>query len=334
MASKITLTGAQKAAMLLISLGPERSAVLLKGFDDEDIERLTREITTMRRVVPEVQAEVFAECYSRIGSEREALTGGHEYARDMLVRALGERKASELLERIFSNRIAPFVFMGDGDPLQIANFLRDEHPQTVAVVLSHLSARQAAAVLANFEPDLQCEIATRIAKMDRIAPEVLAQIEHGLQIKFASVLTQDYSLSGGPDFLVTVLTQIDRSAEKGIIEHLESTDQALAEEIRGKMFVFEDITQLDNQSIQRLLKELDRRELAKAMKATTAAVRELIFGNMSTRAREMLEEEIDLLGAIRLSAVERAQRGITDIIRRLEAENEIFIARGQDQIIM
>jgi flagellar motor switch protein FliG len=147
------------------------------------------------------------------------------------------------------------------------------------------------------------------------------------------VLSQDYSVSGGPDFLVTLLSEIDRSAEMGIIEYLESTDQALAEEIRGKMFVFEDITQLDNQSIQRLLKELDRGELAKALKSTTDAVRELISRNMSTRAREMLEEEIDLLGPTRLSAVERAQRGITDIIRRLEAEDEIFIARGQDQII-
>lgn len=166
MASKIALTGLQKAAMLLISLGPERSATILTSFDEDDIERLTREISTMRVVVPEVQAELFAECYSRIGSGREALAGGHEYARDMLVRALGERKATELLERIFSNRIAPFVFMGDGDPLQIANFLRDEHPQTVAVVLSHLRARQAAAVLANFEPELQSDIAVRIAKMD------------------------------------------------------------------------------------------------------------------------------------------------------------------------
>ncbi len=333
MASKIALTGLQKAAMLLISLGPECSATILTSFDEDDIERLTREISTMRVVVPEVQAELFAECYSRIGSGREALAGGHEYARDMLVRALGERKATELLERIFSNRIAPFVFMGDGDPLQIANFLRDEHPQTVAVVLSHLRARQAAAVLANFEPELQRDIAVRIAKMDRIAPEILGQIEHGLQIKFASVLSQDYSVSGGPDFLVALLSEIGRSAEKGIIEYLESTDQALAEEIRGKMFVFEDISQLDDQSIQRLLKELDRSELAKALKSTTDAVRELIFRNMSTRAREMLEEEIDLLGPTRLSAVERAQRGITDIIRRLEAEDEIFIARGQDQII-
>ena len=239
-----------------------------------------------------------------------------------------------MLERVFSNRIAPFVFMEDGDPVQIANFLRDEHSQTVAVVLSHLGARQAAAVLSNLEPELQQDIAMRIATMDRIAPEVLAQIEHGLQIKFASVLSQDYSASGGPDFLVTLLTQIDRSAEKGILEHLEEADQALAEEIRGKMFVFEDITQLDNQSIQRLLQELDRRELAKAMKGTTAEVRDLIFRNMSSRAREMLQEEIDLLGAIRLSVVEQAQRGITDIIRRLEAEDAIFIARGQDQIIL
>jgi len=333
MAVHLQLTGMQKAATLLILLGPERSADVLRLFEEDDIERMTREIANIRTVAPEARDEVFAECYSRVGIAGNIETGGQDYARHLLVRALGERKADELLERVFSNRIAPFDFMEDGDPLQIANFLRDEHPQTVAVVLSHLSARQAAAVLANFESALQQDIAIRIARMDRIAPEILGQIEHGLQIKFASVLSQDYSVSGGPDFLVTVLTQIERGAEKGIMEHLEEADQPLAEEIRSKMFIFEDIVQLDNQSIQRLLQDLDRRDLAMAMKGATAQVRDVIYRNMSTRAREMLSEEIDLLGAIRLSVVEQAQRKITDVIRRLEAADEIFIARGQDQII-
>jgi len=333
MRAQLALTGLQKAAFLLISLGPQRSAEVLAQFDEDEMERFTREIAITRTVPPDARAEIFAECYSRIGGKKDMLAGGQEYAKEVLIRTLGERKATELLERVFSNRIAPFVFMEDGDPLQIANFLRDEHPQTIAVVLSHLSGRQAAAVLSNLGPELQADVAMRIATMSSIAPEVLTQIEHGLQKKFATVLSQDYSVSGGPDFLVTMLTQIDRTAEKTIMEHIEDIDDTLAEEIRSKMFVFEDIVQLDNKSVQRVLQDVDRGVLARAMKSTTNEVRDLIFSNMSSRAREMLQEEIDLLGAIRLSTVEQAQRSVTDTIRLLETKDEIIIARGEDKLV-
>jgi len=275
---------------------------------------------------------VLAECYVQKGVGRD-VDGGYDYARHMLIDAVGERKAGEILERAATNRIAPFEFMEDGDALQIANFLRDEHPQTIAVVLSHLSAQQAANVLSNLGPEIRRDVAMRIGKMDRISPEILGQIEHGLQIKFSSVLTQNYSISGGPDFLGKVLINVDRATEKAIMEHLEETDEALAEEIRSNMFLFEDIVQLDNHSIQTLLAEVDRRDLAVAMKGTSEELKEAIFGNLSTRAQEMLQEEIDLLGGVRLSAVEQTQRKIIDVVRRLEVDGTIFIARGEDEIV-
>jgi flagellar motor switch protein FliG len=328
------LTGPQKAAMLLISLGPDVAVDVLKQLQEDQIERLTREISEIRAVPAEIRAELFAECYSLIQMDSTAEAGGKELARHVLVRALGERRAEEILERVANaQRVNPFEFIESADPLQIANFIQDEHAQTSAVVLSHLSAHQAAAVLSNLEPALQQDIAERIARLDRIAPEILSQIEQGLQVKFSTVLSQDYSQAGGPDFLVKVLTQVDRPTERSILEFLEERDSALANEIRGKMFVFEDIVLLDNHSIQRLIQELDRRDLALAIKGATGKVRDLIYRNMSTRAREMLEEEVDLLGPVRLSAVEQAQHRISETVRRLEAEDEIFISRGQDEII-
>ena len=330
----LRMSGAQKAAMLLISLGPDVSVEVFKQLQEDEIERVTREISEIRSVPAEARAELFAECYSLVTMDATAEAGGKDLARHMLVRALGERKAEEILERVTNaQRVNPFEFIESADPLQIANFIRDEHAQTSAVVLSHLSARQAAAVLSNLDPALQQDIAERIARLDRIAPEILSQIEQGLQIKFSTVLSQDYSVAGGPDFLVKVLTQVDRPTERSILEYLEERDHGLANEIRGKMFVFEDIVMLDNHSIQRLIQELDRRDLALAIKGATDKVRELIFRNMSTRAREMLEEEVDLLGPVRLSAVEQAQHRISETVRRLEAEDEIFISRGQDEII-
>jgi len=320
--------------MLLISLGPDLAVEVFKQLQEDEIERVTREISEIRTVPADTRAELFAECYSLIHMDATTETGGKDLAHHMLVRALGERKAEEIIERVANaQRVNPFEFIESADPLQIANFIRAEHPQTSAVVLSHLSARQAANVLSNLDPALQQDIAERIARLDRIAPEILSQIEQGLQVKFSTVLSQDYSLAGGPEFLVKVLTQVDRPTERSILEFLEERDHTLANEIRGKMFVFEDIVLLDNHSIQRLIQELDRRDLALASKGATEKVRDLIYRNMSTRAREMLEEEVDLLGPVRLSAVEQAQHRISDTVRRLEAEDEIFISRGQDEII-
>ena len=319
------LRGREKAAMLLISLGPDLSAQVLHELDDQEIERLTREITAIQVVPPEIRREIFAECYSKIQAGQVQDIGGLEYARQLLTHALGERKAAEIFERVNNaDKVAPFEFMEEADPMQIANFLKDEHPQTVAVVLSHLSASQAAAVLSHLEEGTQKEAATRIAKMERIAPDILKQVEVGLQIKFSSVLSREYEFSGGPDYLVKVLNQVDRGTEKGILEYLEQDDADLAEEIRSKMFVFDDITLLDNQAIQKVVQEVDRRDLAMALKGAGEQVRELIFQNMSTRARELLQEEMEVLGSVRLSMVEEAQRSITEKIRDMEAQEIIL----------
>jgi flagellar motor switch protein FliG len=328
------LKGREKAAMLLISLGPELSAQVLHELEDPEIERLTREIAGIRAVPAHVREEIFAECYGMIQAGQIQDIGGREYARILLNRALGERKAAEIFDRVSNaDKVAPFEFMEEADPLQIAGFLKDEHPQTVAVVLSHLSAAQAAAVLSHLEESVLKEVATRIAKMERIAPDILKQVELGLQIKFSSVLSRDYEFSGGPDFLVKVLNQVDRGTEKAILEYLETDDRELADDIRGKMFVFDDIALLDNQSIQKVVQEVDRRDLAMALKGASEEVRALIFQNMSTRARELLSEEMEVMGSVRLSMVEESQRAVTEKIREMEAQELIFVARGQDEII-
>jgi len=330
----VQLKGRQKAAILLIALGSELSSQVLQHFQEEEIERLTREISSIRVVPAGAREEILGECYSRLQETRARETGGAEYAREVLIRALGERKADEILERVNTSRgVTPFEFMEEADPAQTASFLRDEHPQTVAVVLSHLSTKQAAAVLSNLDEGLRKDVATRIARMERISPDILEQVEQGLQVKFSTLLSQDYALSGGPDFLVKVLTQVDRATERAILESLEQHDPTLADEIRSKMFVFEDIQMLDNQAVQKVIQEVDRRDLALAMKGTTDKVRDVILRNMSTRAREMLMEEIDLLGPTRLSVVEQAQTRITEKIRELEAQEQLVIARGEDAII-
>jgi len=317
----LTLTGRQKAAALLIALGQEAASEIIKYCDDDEIEQITLEIFNMGKVSSKIKEAVVQETYhmSFVGDGTTA--GGVEYARDLLARALGNQKAQEFLERVqLKSQDAPFDFLEDADPAQLANSLKNEHPQTIALIISHLKVSKAAAVIAHLEEDLQAEVAIRIAIMDRVSPDVLTQ--------------QDYSAAGGVSSLVNILHQVDRTTEKVIMDALDQEQPQVAEEVRRKMFVFENIVTLDDRSIQRILREVDNKDLILALKGSSEEVRNLIFRNMSTRAAELLKEDLAITGPVRLRNVEEAQQRIVAVIRQLEAAEEIVISRGgQDEII-
>lgn len=324
------LGGRQKAAVLLISLGPEISAQVFRHLREEEIEQLTLEIANVRKVTPEVRTKVFEE-FSQMAMAREYLhQGGIEYAKDLLERALGTQKALDILHRLTATlQVRPFEFARKTDPSQLRNFIQNEHPQTIALVIAYLQPEQAAAILSALPPELQADVARRIALMDRTSPEIVREVERVLERKLSSLTTQDYAMAGGVEAVVEVLNRVDRATEKSIMETLGISDPQLAEEIKKRMFLFEDIVALDDRSVQRILREVDfNRDLPMALKVVSEEVRQKIFRNLSKRAGENLKENMDYLGPVRLREVEEAQQKIVNIIRRLEEEGEIVIARG------
>ncbi|MBI5878734.1 MAG: flagellar motor switch protein FliG [Chloroflexi bacterium] len=327
--AKVEVRGAQKAAILLLKLGPVLSAEVLRHFDETRIERIASEVANVDSVASSIHEEVVSEAYELAVSTEYMLRGGEQYAREMLTQALGSDRAEELLERIkITKRGNSFDFLSEADPAQLANFLKEEHPQTIALILSHLKVPQTASILSYLEPDLQAGVAARIASMDRTSPEVLAEVERGLSRRISTVLTADYSQAGGVEYLVKVLNRVDRTNEKHILEALDSANRPLAEEVRSKMFVFENITMLDDKSVQRVLREVDMKDLAIALKGASAQVKTLILKNMSKRSAQTLQEEIEMMGPVRLQTVEESQGGIVNVIRRLEESEEIIIMRG------
>jgi flagellar motor switch protein FliG len=330
-----TLKGRQKAAALLISLGPEVSAQVLKCFKETDIETLTVEVFQLEKVSEETKAQVLEECYHMALAKDFITSGGMDYARDMLVRALGKDRAQEVIERLAaSRRPQRFAFARDSDPSQLAQFVGNEHPQTIALILSHLQATQAALTMVHLAPETRTEVALRIATMDRTPPEVVEQVEDVLKRKLSSVITRDFTSVGGTHFLVSMLTSVDRGTEKQILEYLDSNNAELAAEIRKLMFVFDDLVRLDDRSLQRVLREVDSKDLALAMRGTSEELQERIFRNQSTRAAQALREEMEIGGPVRLRQVEEAQQRIVNIVRRLEDAEEIVIQRGGEDVLV
>jgi flagellar motor switch protein FliG len=329
------LRGRQKAAALLISLGPETSAEVLKHFKESEIEALTVEVFQLEKISEEMKGQILEECY-HMALARDFLTsGGMDYARDMLVRALGKERAQEVIERLAAaRRPQRFAFVRDSDPSQLAQFIGSEHPQTIALILSHLQPVQAAQTMAFLTPEVRTEVALRIATMDRTPPEVVEQVEDVLKRKLSSVISRDYTSVGGTQFLVNVLTTVDRGAEKQILEYLDETNAELAAEIRKLMFVFDDLVRLDDRSLQRVLREVDSKDLALAMRGTSDELQERIFRNQSTRAAQALREEMEIGGPVRLRQVEDAQQRIVNIVRRLEDAEEIMIQRGGEDVLV
>ncbi len=329
------LNGRQKAAALLIALGPELSSQVLKHLADEDIERVTMEILNMERIAGEVQEEVLEECYEMCLAKEYISSGGLNYANELLSKAVGPQRASSIMERVSTHlRLNPFSFARLSDPAQLASFIQNEHPQAIALVLAHLTPPQAANVLMRLDPEIKAEVAIRIATMDRTTPEVIEQVEDVLKRKMASVATTGtFSTVGGVECLVKVLNQSNRATEKTILEAIEEEMPDLAEDIKKHLFVFENISQLDDRAIQRVLREVESRDLAMALKGASEEVRVRIFKNMSTRAAEMLKEDMEVSGPVRLRMVEEAQQRIVNIIRRLDEAEEIVVARGGDSEI-
>ena len=335
-AVKSERSGKEKAAMLLISLGPERSAEIFKHLKEEEIEQLTLEIANIRTVTPEEKEKVLEEFYQICLAQEYIAEGGINYAKEILEKALGTQKALDIINKLtVSLQVRPFDFVRKADGTQLLNSLQNEHPQTIALVLAYLKPQQSAAVLSALPQDKQADVARRIAVMDRTSPEVIKEVERVLEKRLSSFVTEDYTAAGGVQSIVDILNSVDRGTEKYIMETLEIEDTDLAEEIKKRMFVFEDILTLDNRSIQRFLREVDNNQLAIALKGSTEEVQKVIFSNMSKRLAEMIKEDIEFMGPVRLKDVEEAQQKIVNVIRKLEDAGEIIISRGGgDEIIV
>ncbi len=323
------LSGLQKAAILLITLGPDKSANVFKFLKEEEIEQLTLEIANTRSINQSLKEEVLDEFYEVCLAQQYISEGGIDYAKSLLEKALGGDKAVEVIGKLTASlQVRPFEFVRKTDATQLLNFIQDEHPQTIALILSYLSTSQAAAIVAALPQDKQADVAKRIAQMDRTSPDVIKEVENVLEKKLANLVNQDFTIAGGVDAVVDILNTVDRGTEKHIMETLEIDEPELADEIRKKMFVFEDILTLDDRSIQRVLHEVDNNEIAVALKNANEDVQAAIFNNMSKRLATMIKEDMEFMGPVRMKDVEEAQQKIVNIIRKLEDSGEIIIARG------
>ena len=331
-----SLTGVQKAAILLIALGPERSSKVFKHLKEEEIEELTLEIANTRSVTAQAKEEVIAEFYQVCLAQQYIAEGGIGYAKELLEKALGAEKAIDVISRLTASlQVKPFEFVRKTDASQLLNFIQDEHPQTIALILSYLSPGQAAQIIGALPPDRQADVAKRVALMDRTSPDVIKEVEKVLEAKLSSLVNQDYTIIGGVDAVVEILNTVDRGTEKHIMETLELDEPELADEIRKKMFVFEDILLLDDRAIQRVLRDVDNSDLAVALKGANEQVQAAIFGNLSSRLASMIKEDMDFMGPVRMKDVEEAQQKIVNIIRKLEDSAEIVISRGGgDEIVV
>lgn len=326
------LKGREKAAVLLVSLGPEVASKVYKNLDESTIEMLTMEIAGLRKIQSSQREEVLREAQELLLAKEYMTQGGVDYAKKLLEASLGPERAQEILRRITASlQVRPFDFIRQTDPQQILAFVQNEHPQTIALIISYMEPKQAAQVMSGLPPNLQVEVAKRIASMERVTPEVLREVERVLERKVSTVLSQDFTIAGGLDALVAIINNADRATERNIMEKLEEEDPELAEEVKKRLFVFEDILGLDDRSLQRVLRDVDMKDVALALKGASEALREKFFKNLSKRAVEMLKEDMEYMGPVRVRDVEEAQQKIVNVIRALEEAGEIVIARGGEE---
>jgi len=329
---KEELTGKQKAAVFLVTMGSEISAEIFKHLNDAEIETLTWEIARLENIEGEDRDFVLQEFQELMMAQDFISTGGLDYARELLERSLGNQKATDIINRLTSSlKTRPFDFIRRTDPQHLLNFIQQEHPQTIALILAYIESAQASTILSQLPQEKQSDVARRIATMDRTSPEILREVERVLDKKLSSLSQEDYTSAGGVESIVDIINMVDRTTEKYIIETLEEEDPELAEEIKKRMFVFEDIVMLDDRAIQRVLREVDSPELAKALKAVDAEVQEKIFRNMSKRAAALLKEDMDYMGPTRRKDVEETQQKIVAVIRKLEESGDIVIARNGEE---
>lgn len=330
------LTGVQKAAILFITLGPEASAGIIKRFPESDIQKITYEIANITGVGVEQRQEILSEFVEMNKAKDYIVEGGLEYAKNLLSKALGQQRAKEILDKVTeaTQQYRPFAIARKADAHQLMNVISSEHPQTIALILCYLQSDKSGQILSALPEDVQSEVAYRIASMSNTSPMVIKEIEKVLDSKLSSVVKSDMTVLGGVNTLVDILNQVDRTTEKNITESLEREDPELAEKIKESMFVFEDIITLDDVSIQRVLREMDAKELAMALKGCSEELANAIYRNQSKRAAAALKEDMEFLGPVRLMDVEKAQQRIVGIIRRLDEAGEIVIARGGEDAII
>ena len=331
-----TLTSKEKAAILLISLGREYSAELYKHLSDEEISDMTLSITTTRRVGPEVREQIIDEFYEMCLAQKFITEGGIDFAREILEKAIGPERAEEMIRKLSSSlQVRPFDFIRRVDSTQILNVIHNEHPQIIALVLSYIEPKQAAQIIASLPQERQTEIISRISKMGSSSAEYVKEAERILERKVTSMGYTDNIVVGGIDTIVDIVNSLDRSSEKNILESLDVSDSELADEIRKRLFVFEDIAKLNNVTVQRVLREISNTDLAVALKMATEDVTKTIFNNISKRLQEMIRDDMDVMGPVRVRDVEEAQQRIVNVIRKLEDDGEIIIARGEgDELIV
>ncbi|MDR1900752.1 MAG: flagellar motor switch protein FliG [Treponema sp.] len=329
-------TGRQKAAIFLVTIGSEISAEIFKYLREDEIETLTFEIARLETIVPEQKDAILQEFQELMMANQFISTGGIDYARELLEKSLGSQKAIDIINRLTSSlQVRPFDFIRRTDPTHLLNFIQQEHPQTIALILAYLEPKASSTILQNLPQEVQSDVARRIAKMDRTSPEVLREVERVLEKKLSTLSSEDFTAAGGVESIVEILNLVDRASEKYIIEQLEDEDAELAEEIKKRMFVFEDIVMLDDRAIQKVMREVDSQELAKALKSVDTEVQDKIFRNMSKRAAGMLKEDMEYMGPVRLKDVEESQQKIVSIIRHLEDTGDIVVARsGEDELVV
>ncbi|MDR0553774.1 MAG: flagellar motor switch protein FliG [Treponema sp.] len=329
-------TGRQKAAIFLVSIGSEISSEIFKFLREDEIETLTFEIARLETIEPDQKDAILTEFQEMMMANQFITMGGIDYARELLEKSLGSQKAIDIINRLTSSlQVRPFDFIRRTDPAHLLNFIQQEHPQTIALILAYLEPNKASVILQNLPHEVQSDVARRIANMDRTSPEVLREVERVLEKKLSTLSSEDYTTAGGVESIVEILNMVDRASEKQIIEALEDEDPELAEEIKKRMFVFEDIVMLDDRAIQKVMREVDSNELAKALKSVDTEVQDKIFRNMSKRAAGMLKEDMEYMGPVRLKDVEEAQQKIVSIIRHLEDTGEIVVARaGEDEMVV
>jgi len=328
------MTNAQKVAVLLIALGPKVASEVMKNIQDEtEVELITLEIASMQRPMDQdTLTSIFEEFYALFQASSYLSSGGVQYARTLLESAYGGSRADTILDRLVASlQSSPFDFFNNADPAQLAASFQNENPQMVSLILAYLKPTNSAAILSALSPDMQVEVARRIATMDRTNPEILREVERVLEQKFSSVVTSDFTQAGGVEALAEILNRSDRSTEKTILDEMEIRDPDTATRVRELMFVFEDLVHLEDRAIQRMLREVETKDLALALKGSAEPVKEKIFKNMSERAGNMLKEDMEYMGAVRSKDVQEKQTYLVGIIRALEASGEIVIQRGEEE---
>ena len=331
--------GKMKAAVLLACLGPQAAGRVLSKMSDNEVEQVTLDLSSLGAIDPDLRIQVMEEFYQMAVAKRYVAQGGVDYARELLESAFGTDRALEVLTRLQSSlQEVPFQFLKRADAAQICSFIQDEHPQTIALILAHLDPQVSAVILSAMARDVQADVVVRIATMDRTPPVVVREVERVLERKMASIFSQGFTFAGGVKEVAEIMNRIERNTEKAIMADLEERDPELADEVARLMFTFDDLVYVDDSGIQRVLREVETKDLALALKSTNEDVKDKVFRNVSDRAREIIQEEIEFMGPVRMRNVEEAQQKIVGVIRRLEDAGEVMVegrgAGGEDEIVV